>query len=176
MYRTLLAALGCCGMLAAQQASNAGWSVQQVRPGTLRQIETDMSTLAPDAGSTLVEAQALLRSAGSNRSPIRVSEVFLQTAGGAKSELAAVGVVNKTGACTYQLTRGLVKGFVSVSTGESGFKLGRQAESEPLGIAMTNNPEWLCFAFLVAERASARTILHVAGATAPVVQDSAVRH
>jgi hypothetical protein len=40
---------------------------------------------------------------------------------------------------------------------------------------MTNNPEWLCFAFLVIERASARMILHVEGATAPVVQDAAVQ-
>ena len=40
---------------------------------------------------------------------------------------------------------------------------------------MTNNPEWLCFAFLVTESASARMILHVEGATAPVVQDAAVQ-
>jgi hypothetical protein len=168
MCRVFLIVMGCCGMLAAQQSSKSNWSVQEVRVGTLHEIVTDMRTLTPDAGSTVVGVKALVRSANADRLLIRTGQVFLQTSQGAKSELAAVGVVNKTGACTYQLTRGLVSGFVSVSAAGNGFKLGRKTDGEPLGITMEKNPETLCFAFIVAESVNGGITLHVEDTTAPV--------
>src|ERR1039457_4609605 len=63
MCRVFLIVMGCCGMLAAQQSSKSNWSVQEVRVGTLHEIVTDMRTLTPDAGSTVVGVKALVRSA-----------------------------------------------------------------------------------------------------------------
>lgn len=196
MYRTLLIGMGCCAALAAQPGSKSNWSVQAVRVGTLKGIEADWpKRLAPDAGSTIVEVIALVRSADAHRLLIPVGAVFLQTAQGAKSDLAAVGVVYKPGdpvfrtgptVCVlragkdlkpapnvnvYELTggHGSAAFEVGVGSARSGFKLGRKTDGEPLAITIEKNPEQLCFAFIVPESAKgALMTLRLEDATAAV--------
>jgi hypothetical protein len=168
MYRMLLLAFGCCSILAAQQGSRTNWSVQDIRVGALTQIDTGVRTMKPNAGSKVLSVRALIRSANADRLLVRTGEVFIQTAQGAKSELAGVGIVNNSGVCSYELTKGLVSGFVGVKDAAgNGFELGRKTASEPMGIKMAKNPEPLCFAFVVAAGLKDAT-LHLEDAAARV--------
>ena len=168
MNRAILLAVACCALLVAQQPPKTNWSVQEVTAGTLQAIQTGMRTLTPGPGNTVLSVKALIRSSAPENLLIRTGEVFLQTTQGAKADLAGVGIPGKTGACSYELAKGLVSGFVGVSDDSgNGFDLGRKVETEPLGIKLKHNPARLCLAFIVPNTAPGGT-LNLEGATAPV--------
>ena len=168
MNRAILVALAGCALLVAQQPPKTNWSVQEVTAGSLEAIQTGMGMFRPGPGNTVLSIRALVRSLRPENLVIRTGEVFLQTPQGAKADLAGVGIAGKTGACSYQLTRGIASGFVGVSDDSgNGFDLGHKVETEPLGIKLKQNPARLCLAFIVTNTARGGT-LHLEGSTVPV--------
>jgi hypothetical protein len=170
MTRFLFFAVGACLVLQAQEKKPALWSVKDVTAGTLTEIDTGMRALKPDPGSKLLEVRALVQSANADQLQLETRAIFVTTsARAAKSEVVGVGISGKTGACSYELTNGMVSGFVAITSEDgNGFRLGRKTAAEPLGIALTRNPDRLCFGFIVPANANAGMTLHIGNATAPL--------
>lgn len=167
--RTMCLAISCCALAIAQQTSTTTWSVNDVSVGTRSEIQSDIRTLKPNAGSILLDVKAVIGSADPERLVIEVSQIYVQVSGGAKSELVGIGLTGNDGACVYQTTEGMQSGFASTSDRSgNGYKLGRKTKDEPLAITLTKTPDRLCLAFLVPEKSNGKMVLHVGGATIPV--------
>jgi hypothetical protein len=165
MCRALALTTGCCAIALAQETANANWSVSEVSAGTMQEIRTPLRALTPTPGSRLLDVQAVIHSARTDKPAIQAGDIYVESPEGARYELAGIGVVGYN-ECVYSITEAIESTYSTVHDDSgNGFKLQAPTKDKPRTIVMQKNPDRLCLAFLAPEKANDGMTLHVGDAT-----------
>jgi hypothetical protein len=171
--KSVLIVLGCLcyvEFLAAQETPPSRWAVEVQKAGTLQEIDAGYRKGTPKKGMTIVSVQGLVSYAASNQPTLRNEQVLLRAPGGIAGDLGAVGIVNKSGQCVYEMTTGFETATLGLHDKASGigFSIEKRKKKDPVSITFDKLPAEVCFAFNLPEATQGPFTLQIDDATASV--------
>lgn len=168
--KCVLIACSFAGLLAAQEAAPARWSVEIRKTGTVQQIDAGYRKGTPKKGMKIVTVQGLVNSATPDQRTLRAEQILLRAQAGTTVDLVAVGILGKAGDCIWEMTTGFETATLGLhdKAAGTGFSIEKKKKKDPVSITFDKLPDELCFAFNLPETAQGSLTFRIDDATVAV--------